>query len=100
MGSFLCAHSGHRMVQKPYKDSGSHRLRPDKDPDLVRVYKNHVSHKSKRDETTTTITKRRIQFYDYVFVQIFLDHIRSETPIFLGNLSCASFTNANHISQT
>ena len=31
------------MVQKPYKDSGNHRLRPDKDPDLVGVYKNHVS---------------------------------------------------------
>ena len=52
MGSFLRAHSGHRMVQKPYKDSGNHRLRPDKDPDLVEVYKNHVSHESKGDETT------------------------------------------------
>ena len=41
-----------------------------------------------------------MQFYDYVFVQIYLDHIRSETPIFLGNLSCASFINANYISQT
>ena len=60
MGSFLRARSGHRMVQKPYKDSGNHRLRPDKDPDLVGVYKNHVSHKSKLDETTTA--KWKIQF--------------------------------------
>ena len=51
------------MVQKPYKDSGNHRLRPNKDPDLVGVYKNHVSHKFKRDETTTITAKWRIQFY-------------------------------------
>ena len=53
MGSFLRAHSVHRMVQRPYKDSGNHRLRPDKDPDLVGVHNNYVSHKSKLDETTT-----------------------------------------------
>ena len=39
MDSFLRARSGHRMAQKPYKDSGNHKLRPDKDPDLVGVYK-------------------------------------------------------------
>ena len=60
MDSFLRARSGHRMVQKPYKDSGNHRLRPDKDPDLVGVYKNRVSHNSKLDETTTA--KWKIQF--------------------------------------
>ena len=72
------------MVQKPYKDSGSHRLRPNKDPDLVEVYKNYVSHNSKRDETTAA-TKWRIQFYANVFVQIYLDQPTSWHTDFYGN---------------
>ena len=75
MGSFLRAHSVHRMVQRPYKDSGNHRLRPDKDPDLVGVYNNYVSHKSKLNKTTTINWK--IQFtqmllYKFISAYTFL----------------------------